>query len=50
MTSTGDFIKNLEYALWNNKIISSLYNLLDMYTPDEISNMYTDDVTKYGDK
>lgn len=58
MTTNSEFMQYLEYALWNNRIseekrkqiIGSMYNLLDMYSVDEIARIYEEDRKKYGDK
>lgn len=58
MTSNSDFMAYAEYAMWNNRVpkdqreavIRSLYNLLDMYTPDQMAQIFREDLKKYGDK
>ena len=57
MTSISDFMAYAEYAMWNNRVpkeqreavIRSLYNLFDMYTPDQMTEMLNEDLQKYGD-
>jgi len=57
MTSNSDFMTYAEYAMWNNRVpkeqreavIRSLYNLFDMYTPDQMTEMLNEDLQKYGD-
>lgn len=55
--TTNEFMKYLEYELWNHKvskaerdaIMTDLYSLIDMHSPEEVAQFLIEDQKKYGD-